>query len=408
MQPIMSQNENIPFVDLKTQYQGIKEEINEAIGAVLERSDFVLGQAVEEFENAFADYCQASHAVGVNSGYSAIELILRAYDIGPGDAVITAANTFIATVLPILNCGATPVLVDIDPDTYNLDPNLLEAAITPATRAIIPVHLYGQPADMDAIWAVANRHNLLVIEDACQAHGALYKGKRVGSLGHAAAFSFYPGKNLGAYGDGGAVVTDYPAIAEKVRILRNLGMPVKYHHEIRGFNNRLDTMQAAVLCVKLSRLDAWNEARRNVAQLYTEQLANSPVDTPRTAPWAEPVYHLYVVRSQAREDLQEHLQSAGIASGFHYPIPLHLQPALKDLGYRLGDFPITEKYANEIISLPMFPEMTEQQVDRVSREVKIFHSVAGEIAGESKFTGNGHSNGYSSKISSQLAGTPGD
>jgi dTDP-4-amino-4,6-dideoxygalactose transaminase len=300
------------------------------------------------------------------------------------------------------------VLVDIDPDTYNLDPNLLEDAITPATRAIIPVHLYGQPADMDAIWTIANRHNLLVIEDACQAHGALYKGKRVGSLGHAAAFSFYPGKNLGAYGDGGAVVTDYPAIAEKVRILRNLGMPVKYRHELRGFNNRLDTIQAAVLCVKLSRLDSWNATRRSLAQLYTEQLANSPVDAPWTAPWAEPVYHLYVVRSQGREDLQEHLKSAGIASGYHYPVPLHLQPALKDLGYRRGDFPISEQYANEIISLPIFPEMSEQQVDRVSREVKIFHSVVGELAGESKFKGNGHSNGYTPKISSQLASAPGD
>jgi dTDP-4-amino-4,6-dideoxygalactose transaminase len=404
----MSQYKDIPFVDLKTQYQGIKEEINEAIGAVLERSDFILGQAVEEFENAFAEYCQVSHAVGVDSGYSAIELILRAYDIGPGDAVITAANTFIATVLPILNCGATPVLVDIDPDTYNLDPNLLEAAITPATRAIIPVHLYGQPADMDAIWAIANRHNLLVIEDACQAHGALYKGKRVGSLGHAAAFSFYPGKNLGAYGDGGAVVTDYPAIAEKVRILRNLGMPVKYHHELKGFNNRLDTIQAAVLCVKLSRLDGWNAARRNLAQLYTEQLASLPVDTPRTAPWVEPVYHLYVIRSPGREDLQEHLKSAGIASGYHYPIPLHLQPALKDLGYRLGDFPVSEQYANEIISLPIFPEMSEQQIDRVTREIKTFHSVVGELAGESQFKGNGHHNGYAPKISSPMAGAPGD
>lgn len=408
MQPLMSQNKDIPFVDLKSQYQGIKEEINEAISSVLNRSDFILGQAVSEFENAFAEYCRVSHAVGVDSGYSAIELILRSYKIGTGDAVITAANTYIGTVLPIMRCGATPVLVDIDPDTYNLDPGLLEAAITPATRAIIAVHLYGQPADMDAIWALANKHNLLVIEDASQAHGALYKGRRVGCLGHAAAFSFYPGKNLGAYGDGGAVVTDDPTVAERVRVLRNLGLSDEYHHELQGFNNRLDTIQAAVLLVKLSWLDTWNEARRSLAQLYTEQLTKTSVITPWVAPWVEPVYHLYVVRSPERQDLREHLKKAGISTEYHYPIPPHLQPALRNLGYRLGDFPISERYAREVISLPIFPEMSEEQVGRVVREIKRFYSGAKELAGKMKFTGNGHHNGHWPNISSHIAGSPGD
>lgn len=372
MQQTMNKNRDIPFVDLRTQYQSIKDEVNTAISGVLERCDFVLGGAVGTFESAFAEYCQATYAIGVDSGYSAIELILKAYDIGPGDEVITAANTFIATVLPVINCGAKPVLVDIDPDTYNLAPHLLEAAITPATRAIIPVHLYGQPADMDPIWEVANRHNLLVIEDACQAHGALYKGRRTGSLGHAAAFSFYPGKNLGAYGDGGAVVTSDPVIAEKVKLLRNLGMPIKYHHELKGFNHRLDTIQAAVLGVKLPKLDGWNAARRHAARLYEERLAGLDLVTPYVAPWAEPVFHLYVVRVNDKDALHEYLREQGIASGFHYPIPLHVQPALKDLGYSQGDFPETEKAAETIISLPMFPEMTPEQVEQVAESIRAF------------------------------------
>lgn len=368
----MNQKMDIPFVDLQVQYQNIKREVDDAIARVLSRADFILGEAVEEFEAEFAAYCETSHAVGVDSGYSAIELILRAYDIGPGDEVITAANTFIATVLPIFNCGAKPVLVDIDPNTFNIDAEKIEEAVTSATRAIIPVHLYGQPADMDAIWDVANRHDLLVIEDAAQAHGARYKGRRTGSLGNAAGFSFYPGKNLGAYGDGGAVVTDDEAIAAKVRLLRNLGQPAKYVHAVKGFNQRLDTMQAAVLCVKLPKLDGWNRARRRLARTYNQLLAELPVISPNEAPWAEHVYHLYVVRVDDRDELQRSLKQQGVTALSHYPIPLHLQPALKELGYLKGDFPVTEAHSGQILSLPIYPELGEKQAKRVVDGVQAF------------------------------------
>ncbi len=270
----------IPFVDLKKQYQTIKDDVNVALQRVMENCDFVLGQAVKLFEEEFACFCESEYAVGVDSGYSALELILRAYDIGPGDEVITAANTFIATALAITNTGAKPVLVDIDPETYNLDPTKLETAITPATKAIMPVHLYGQTADMDPILKIARAHGLWVIEDAAQAHGARYKNKRAGNLGDAAAFSFYPSKNLGAYGDGGAIVTNDPVLAERIRMLRDLGMRVKYYHEIKGFNHRLDTMQAAVLRVKLRHIDDWNAARRYVARQYDEGLADLPIYIP--------------------------------------------------------------------------------------------------------------------------------
>lgn len=352
----------IPFVDLQAQYRSIKDEVDAAVLAVMSRGDFVLGGAVTEFEKAFADYCEADYAVGVDSGYSALELALLAYDIGPGDEVITAANTFIATTLAISNCGAKPVLVDIDPDTYNIDPQKIEAAITPATRAIMPVHLYGQPADMDPILEIAQRHNLIVIEDAAQAAGARYKGRKVGGIGHAAGFSFYPGKNLGAYGDAGAVVTNDPAVADKVRLLRNIGQRVKYHHDIKGFNHRLDTMQAAVLQVKLPYLDGWNEQRRRAAATYERLLAGLPIVTPSVLDDVEHIYHLYVVRLENRGALQEALQDAGVATGLHYPVPIHLQPAYQELGYKRGDFPITEAYAETILSLPMFPELDDQKV----------------------------------------------
>lgn len=361
---------NIPFVDLKTQYQTIKEEVDVAVNGVLERTDFILGQAVRDLEADFAQYCEASYGVGVDSGFSALELILRAYEIGPGDEVITAANTFVATAFAISTCGAKPVLVDIDRETYNLDPDQLEATITPATKAILPVHLYGHPADMDPILAIAREHRLKVIEDACQAHGARYKGKRVGGLGDAAAFSFYPGKNLGAYGDGGMVVTNDSALAERIRLLRNLGQPVKYRHEMKGFNHRLDTIQAAILQVKLARLDGWNADRRSAAASYTQLLADLPVVTPSVADWAEHVYHLYVIRVQDREDLQAHLSEAGVATGIHYPIPIHLQPAFEELEYRQGDFPITEAYAQEILSLPIFPELDIERVAYVGKNVE--------------------------------------
>ena len=364
---------NIPFVDLQSQYQSIKAEADAAVLAVMQRGDFVLGGAVTEFERVFAEYCGAKYAVGVDSGYSALELIVRAYGIGPGDEVITAANTFIATTLAISNTGATPVLVDIDPETYNIDPAKIAAAITPRTRAIMPVHLYGQPVDMDPIMAIARKHGLYVFEDAAQGSGARYKGRRVGSLGHAAGFSFYPGKNLGAYGDGGMVVTDDAEVAEKVRLLRNIGQRVKYYHEVKGFNHRLDTIQAAVLKVKLPHLDGWNAERRRAAASYAEMLAGLPLITPRTADYAEHIFHLYVVRVHNREPLMEYLKERGIATGLHYPIPIHLQPAYSELGYKAGDFPITEAYAETILSLPIFPELTDEKVAYVVDAIRAFY-----------------------------------
>lgn len=363
---------NIPFVDLKAQYRMIADDVNHAMVEVVENADFILGRAVNEFEEAFAAYSDANYAIGVDSGYSALELIIRAYDIGPGDEVITAANTFVATVLAISNCGAMPVLVDADPVSYNLDTTKLEAAITPRTKAIMPVHLYGQPADMDLVMAIAEKYGLKVIEDAAQAHGGRYKGHRVGSLGHAAGFSFYPGKNLGAYGDGGAVVTNDPVLADKVRLLRNLGQRVKYQHEVKGYNRRLDTLQAAVLGVKLPHLDGWNANRRRVAAEYEQLLAGLPIVTPQTLAEVEPVYHLYVVRVQKRDELQQYLAQHGIATGMHYPTPIHLQPAYADLGYHLGDFPSTEVLAHDILSLPMFPELTNEEVRYIVDTISVF------------------------------------
>lgn len=365
----------VPFVDLQAQYQSLADEMHTAVTGVMERCDFVLGGKVAEFEKMFADYCDVAYGVGVDSGYSALELLVLAYDIGEGDEVITAANTFIATTLAISNTGATPVLVDCDPKTFNIDPTKIEAAITPRTKAIMPVHLYGQPADMDPIMALAEKHNLVVIEDASQAHGARYKGRRVGSIGHAAGFSLYPGKNLGAYGDAGIAVTDDPEIAEKLRMLRNLGMKVKYHHEIKGFNHRLDTMQAAVLCVKLPHLDDWNASRRRAAAEYDRVLADLPLTRPFVPEWAEPVHHLYVVRVADRDGLQKHLAEQGIASGMHYPIPIHELGAYEEMPYETGDFPITEQYAGEILSLPIFPELTNEQIGLVAEAIKSYTAV---------------------------------
>lgn len=369
----------VPFVDLSAQYASIKEEVNQAIAGVLERTDFILGRDVERFEAEFASFCGADYAVGVDSGTSALELALRALGVGPGDEVITAANTFIATALAISFTGATPVLVDVDPHTYTVDAAALKEAITPRTKAIVPVHLYGQPTDMDPILELAEQHALAVVEDACQAHGATYKGRRAGSLGHAAAFSFYPGKNLGAYGDAGAVVTNDAKVAESLKMLRNYGSAKKYHHETLGFNRRLDTLQAAVLRVKLRYLDAWSDARREHAALYTQLLEGSVV-TPTRAAYASPVYHLYVVRVQERERFQAHLSNQGISTGIHYPVPVHLQPAYEDLGYKRGDFPITERYAQEIVSLPMYPELTPSLITRVADAVKSYAPSVSEVA----------------------------
>jgi dTDP-4-amino-4,6-dideoxygalactose transaminase len=367
----------VPFVDLSAQYTAIEGEIDQAISEVLRGTDFILGRSVRLFEEEFAAFCDVEHAIGVDSGTSALELALRAYDIGPGDEVITTANTFIATALAISHIGATPVLVDIDPLTYTMDASCLERAVTDRTRAIIPVHLYGHPADMDHILEVAQHHGLVVIEDACQAHGARYKGKRVGSLGHAATFSFYPAKNLGAYGDGGIVVTNDGRVAESIRMLRNYGQREKYHHELRGYNRRLDTLQAAVLRVKLNHLDDWNAARRQQAGLYGKLLAYSPVILPGEADYADPVYHLYVVRVEDRDELQAYLRDKGIATGVHYPIPIHLQGAYRDLGYEKGSFPITEEYAGQIMSLPMYAELTPEAIGYVAEAIGYFASEHG-------------------------------
>ncbi len=359
--------EQVPFVDLGAQHATVDADVREAIDGLFERTDFILGESVVAFEQEFAAYSETQFAVGVDSGTSALELALRAYSVGPGDEVITAANTFIATALAISYTGATPVLVDVDPETYTMDVSALERAITPATKAVLPVHLYGQPADMDPIMEIARAHGLIVIEDACQAHGARYKGRRTGTLGYAAAFSFYPAKNLGAYGDGGMVTTNDARIADSLRMLRNYGQSKKYHHELRGFNRRLDTLQAAILRIKLKELNRWNDLRRRHAQQYRELLAplHEFVVLPCEADYAESVYHLYVVRVDHRTELMEALKSKGIETGIHYPIPVHLQPAYEDLGYKRGDFPITEQYADEILSLPMYPEMRPDAVRRV-------------------------------------------
>jgi dTDP-4-amino-4,6-dideoxygalactose transaminase len=364
----------VPFVDLAAQYGAIAEEIDEAIAIVLRRADFILGQDVRLFENEFAAFCEAGYAVGVDSGTSALELALRAFGIGPGDQVITTANTFIATAFAISDSGATPVLVDVDPQTYTMDISELERAITARTKAIMPVHLYGQPADMDPILEIAQRHRLVVIEDACQAHGAKYKGKRVGSLGHAAAFSFYPAKNLGAYGDGGMVVTNDERVAESVRMLRDYGQREKYRHVLRGYNHRLDTLQAAVLRVKLQHLDAWNAARCQHAQLYSELLADSPLVMPTEADYAQSVYHLYVIRVERRDELRAYLHDRDISTGIHYPVPVHLQEAYRDLGYRRGSFPVTEEYADRILSLPMYAELTPGLIEYVAVSIRDFVS----------------------------------
>jgi dTDP-4-amino-4,6-dideoxygalactose transaminase len=376
---ISTEIQSIPFVDLSAQYDAIKEEVDAAIAQVLSKGDFILGEAVELLEDEFARFCQVDHGVGVDSGTSALELALRAYEIGPGDEVITAANTFIATVLAISYTGATPVLVDIDPVSYNLDPARIEQVITSRTKAIVPVHLYGQPADMDPIMEIARRHNLVVIEDAAQAHGARYKGRRAGSLGDAAAFSFYPAKNLGAYGDGGMVVTNDSKIADSLKMLRNYGQSQKYHHLLRGFNRRLDTLQASVLRVKLKYIDQWNAARRRHARLYNKGLNESGLILPIEAEGRDSVFHLYVVRTDQREQLQKCLQQEGISTGIHYPIPIHLQPAYKDLGYELGDFPITEQFAEQILSLPMYPELSGSAIERTVAAVQAYLPQRGGI-----------------------------
>jgi len=372
--PASKLRSEVRFVDLAAQYRAIGAEIDPAIAAVLGDTDFILGRAVDRLEKEFAAFCGSSYAVGVDSGMSALELLLRAFDIGPGDEVVTVANSFIASALAISHTGARPVLVDCNPENYNMDVSCLERAITPRTRAIMPVHLYGQPADMDPILEIARRHSLVVIEDACQAHGASYKGKRAGSLGDAAAFSFYPGKNLGAYGDAGMVVTNDAGIADALQKLRNYGQEQKYIHVSQGYNRRLDTLQAAILGVKLRHLESWNAARQRHAGLYNELLRGSSVVTPNQASYAESAWHLYVIRTKNRDSLKAHLACQGIMTGIHYPIPIHLQPAYSDLGYKKGDFPVTEAYADEILSLPMYAELTPDAIQFVADAILEFNS----------------------------------
>lgn len=358
----------VPFLDLKRIHQALRPELDAAYARVMDSGWFILGPEVEAFETEFAAYCNVQHCIGVANGLEAIHLLLRAYGIGAGDEVIVPSNTFIATWLAVSQCGATPVAVEPDPATHNLDPQRIEAAITPRTRAIIPVHLYGQTADMDPINTLAEKHRLVVIEDAAQAQGARYHGRRACGLGHAAATSFYPGKNLGALGDGGAVLTNDAAIAAKVRLLRNYGSPVKYQHSEAGYNSRLDELQAAFLRVKLSVLDAWNERRRAIANTYHAQLAGLPLTLPHVPQWAEPVWHLYVVRSTARDAFQQALTAQGIGTVIHYPTPPHLQPCYAE--FAAQQLPLAEQLAGEVISLPVSPLQTDAETQRVIDAVR--------------------------------------
>jgi dTDP-4-amino-4,6-dideoxygalactose transaminase len=360
---------SIPWVNLTIQHQNLRSEINSAIQAILDHGDFILGQDVAKLEEEFAAYCGTKYAVGVDNGLSALELSLRALDVKPGHEVIVPTHTFTATAAAATLAGATPVFVDADPETWNIDPAKIENAITPRTRAIIPVHLYGLPANMDMILSIAEKHNLVVVEDACQAHGAHYKGHRVGSLGNAAGFSFYPTKNLGACGDGGMVTTNDVKVAETIRALRNCGQREKNVHELIPFNHRLDNLQAAILRVKLPHLDEWIALRRKWAALYTKLLAGSGLVLPAEPTGYQHVYHLYVIRSQQRDDLQAFLKERGIGTAIHYPNPVHLQPFYSNGADRHGQFPIAERICNEILSLPMFPELTEEQVELVSSEI---------------------------------------
>lgn len=363
----------LELVDLKRQYAVIGAELQAALDDVIQKSDFILGEAVTRFERHFARFVGTQHAVGVASGTAAIWLILRALGIGPGDEVITVANTFIATVEPVVLVGARPVFVDIDPHTYTIDPRRIEAAITPRTRAILPVHLFGQCADMTAIMEIARRHDLVVVEDAAQAHGARHGERLAGSMGIAGAFSFYPGKNLGAFGDAGAVTTHDEALAARIERLRNHGRSQKHVHQEIGSGERLDSLQAAVLDVKLNYLDRWNAARRHWAGRYSELLRDVPgITIPTVGPAATHVFHLYVIRCPRRDALQAFLHERGIRTGIHYPLPLHRQPALQNVAFTAHDLTATEQAAGELLSLPMFPELTDEDVQYVAATIREF------------------------------------
>jgi dTDP-4-amino-4,6-dideoxygalactose transaminase len=382
---------NIPFLDLKTQFREIEHEILPMVKEAMENAAFIGGPQVSGFETEFAAFCDSKYGVGVNSGTDALRFALMAAGVGPGDEVITVAHTFIATTEAVSQVGAKPVFVDIDPKTYNMDPNKLDEYLNkrlkevgsglqpPASslqqqpKAVIPVHIYGQPADMDPILDIAKKKNLVVIEDACQAHGSLYQGKKAGSMGLVGCFSFYPGKNLGAYGEGGAVVTQSEDVANKIRMIRDHGQAKKYYHDMEGYNGRLDAIQAGVLRIKLKRLAKWNEARRRNAQYYKELLSPiKGVTVPNEADGCRHVYHLYVILVDDREGLQKYLNEKGVGTGLHYPVPLHLQKAYSYQGYKEGDFPVTESVAKRLLSLPMFPELTRAQIEYVADCIKQF------------------------------------
>jgi len=366
----------VPFVDLKAQYRATRDEIDAAIQDVVTNTAFALGPAVERFEDDFAEFLGVDHVVGTSNGTTALQLSLLAMDVGPGHEVIVPAHTFIATAEAVSHVGATPVLVDVLEDTGNVDPDRIEAAITRRTRAIIPVHLYGNPADLDRILHVADTKGIPVVEDACQAHGARYRGRRVGSFGTLSCFSFYPGKNLGAYGEGGAVATDDGDLAARIRRLRDHGQSQRYHHAEIGYNARLEGIQGAVLAVKLKHLDKWNRSRREHSDYYSSRLAATSAHIPVVRAECEAVVHLYVLRAEDRDGLKAHLDSRGIQSGLHYPIPVHLQPAYAHLGHGIGAFPVSESWARECISLPMYPELTTDLLDEVIDGVKAFGLIA--------------------------------
>ena len=363
---------HVPFGDSRREVEEIRPEIEAAIRGVLDSGWFILGENVKRFEEAFAAYCGVDHAVGVGSGTEALHLALVACGVGHGDEVITVPNTAVPTASAISFAGARPVFVDVEPDTLLMNPDLLEQAITPRTKAIVPVHLFGQMADVGRIVEIAHAHGIPVVEDACQAHGAEWHGKRPGQVGDVAAYSFYPSKNLGAYGDGGAVVTNDPELAQRVWLLRNYGQKKRYYHSIVGFNSRLDELQAAILLTKLSHLDAWNERRRNLARRYLSGLAGAKLSPPVEAPGRKHVFHLFVVRHPDREALQTHLQDRGVKTLIHYPVPVHLQEAYRFLGYTEGAFPVAEQAAKEILSLPMFPQLCDDEVDYVVEQIRDF------------------------------------
>ena len=363
---------NVPFGDLRRQVLSIRDEVDEAIGKVLDKAWFVFGENVEAFEQEFSGYCGVKFGVGVGSGTEAIHLALLACGVQPGDEVITVANTAVPTISAISFANAVPVFVDIDPDSYTMDPSKIEEKITEKTKVILPVHLYGQSADMAPILDIAEQHGLKVVEDACQAHGAEYKGQKVGSFGDIGCFSFYPSKNLGAYGDGGMVVTNSETTAVQLKMLRNYGQEKRYVHTTKGFNSRLDEMQAAILKVKLNYLNKWNERRRRIAALYEERITCGPIVKPQEMAYAKHMYHLYVIRTPRRDRLQEVLRERGIGTLIHYPVPVHLQVAYQDLGVKEGALPVTETAAKEILSLPMFPELTDEEVGYICEKINSF------------------------------------